>query len=52
MNGTHQFLVYADGANFLGESINTIRRNADALLRASKEVSLEANAENSMQNAG
>jgi hypothetical protein len=42
MNGTHQFLVYAD-ANILGENINIIQKNKEALLRDHKEAGLEVN---------
>ena len=27
LNGTHQFLVYADDDNMLGGSVNTIKKN-------------------------
>jgi hypothetical protein len=27
LNGTHQLLVYADGANLLGDSVNTVKEN-------------------------
>jgi len=27
LNGTHQFLVYADDDNILGGSVNTIKKN-------------------------
>jgi hypothetical protein len=27
LNGTHQFLVYVDDANLLGENINIIKKN-------------------------
>jgi hypothetical protein len=44
LNSTHQFLIYADDANLLGESIPNIKKNTDALLVASKEIGLEVNA--------
>jgi len=31
LNGTHQFLVYADGVNILGGSIHTIKKSTEAL---------------------
>jgi hypothetical protein len=45
LNGTHQLLVYADDVNMLGDSINTIKKNTRTLIDVSKEVGLEANAE-------
>ncbi|KAJ4441377.1 hypothetical protein ANN_11232 [Periplaneta americana] len=47
LNGLHQFLVYADHVNMLGENPQTIREKADILLEASKEIGLEVNPENS-----
>jgi hypothetical protein len=43
LNGTHQLLVYADYINILGENRHTIQTNTEALLDATKEVSLEMN---------
>ena len=45
LNGTHHPLVYADGVNILGGSVNTIKKNAKALVVASKENGLEVNAD-------
>jgi site-specific DNA-adenine methylase len=45
LNGTHQLLVYADDVNLLDDNIDTIKRNTQHLIDASKEVGLEANTE-------
>jgi hypothetical protein len=45
LNGAHQLLIYADDVNLLGDSINTIKENTGTLLQASKDISLEINAE-------
>jgi hypothetical protein len=41
----HQLLVYADNVNILGGSTHTINKNTEALIVASKEISLEVHAE-------
>jgi hypothetical protein len=45
LNGTHQLLVYADDINILGESIHSIKKNAEGLMIGSKEIGLEVNSE-------
>jgi len=43
LNGTHQFLAYADDVNILGGSIlvHTLKENADAIVAATREIGLE-----------
>jgi hypothetical protein len=38
-------LIYTDGVNLLGVSINTIKENTEILLQASRDTGLEINAE-------
>jgi hypothetical protein len=45
LNGTHQLLPYADDVDIVGENIDTVNKNMEALLDASKEVGLEMNPE-------
>jgi hypothetical protein len=42
LNGTHQLLVYADEMDLLGD---TMKKNTQTLIDASKEVGLEVNIE-------
>ena len=44
LNGTHQLLAYADYVNILGGSVHTVKKNAEALVAATKETGLEVNA--------
>ena len=44
LNGTHQLLAYADDVNILGGSVGTVKKNAEALVAATKEIGLEVNA--------
>jgi len=45
LNGTRQFLVYADDVNILGGRIHIMKKNTEV---ASKEIGLEVNAEKSI----
>ena len=45
LNGTHQLLDYADDINILGGSVHTVKKNAEALVAATKEIGLEVNAD-------
>jgi hypothetical protein len=45
LNGTHQLLDYGDDVNLLGDNIDTIKKNKETLIYASKEVGLEINVE-------
>src|SRR5215469_12464848 len=44
LNGTHQVMAYADDVNILGGSVDTVKKNAGALVAATKEIGLEVNA--------
>jgi hypothetical protein len=41
LNGTHQLLAYVDDVNLLGDNIETIKKNTEILIDASKDVGLE-----------
>jgi hypothetical protein len=43
LNGTHQLLAYADDVNLLEDNTDTIEKNTETLIDASKEVGLEIN---------
>jgi hypothetical protein len=45
LNGTNQFLAYADDVNLLEVNMDTIKKNTETLIDASKEVGLEINIE-------
>jgi hypothetical protein len=43
LNGTQQLWAYADDVNLLRDNIDTINKNTETLIDASKEVGLEVN---------
>jgi hypothetical protein len=43
LNRTHQFLVYVDYMNLLGDNMNNIEKNNDDLIDDIKKVALEVN---------
>jgi hypothetical protein len=43
LNGRRQLLAYADDVNLLADNIDTIKKNTETLIDASKEVGLEIN---------
>ena len=45
LNGTHQFLAYADDVNILRGSIHTLKENAESLVDATRENGLEVGAD-------
>jgi hypothetical protein len=45
LNGIHQLLAYADVVNILGDNIDTIEKNTETSIHASKEVCLEISVE-------
>jgi len=47
LNGTHQLLVYADGVNILGGSVQTVKGNGEALAVVSVETGQKVNADKS-----
>ena len=51
LNGKHQLLVYAEDANTLEGNVHTIKKNAEALVVASKETGLEVKADKSKYKA-
>jgi hypothetical protein len=45
LNRTHHLLAYADDMNTLGDNIDTINKNTETVIDASKEIGLEVNIE-------
>jgi hypothetical protein len=46
LNRTHQLLVYTDDVRLLGDNIDTMKKNTETIIDASKEVGLEGNRKN------
>ena len=42
----HELLVYADDVNVLEENLQTVRKNTEIFIKASKDIGLEINFEN------
>jgi hypothetical protein len=45
LNGTHQLLGYVDKVNLMSDNINTVNKNTETFIDASKEVGPEVNGE-------
>jgi hypothetical protein len=45
LNRTHQLLAYADDVSLLGDDIDTINKNTETSIDASKKVGPEVNVE-------
>jgi len=45
LNGAHQLLAYADDLNILEGNIHTLKKNAEALVAATRETGLEESAD-------
>jgi len=45
LNGTHQLLAYANDVNIVGGTVETVKKNAEDLVAATKEIGLEVNAQ-------
>jgi hypothetical protein len=43
LNGIHQLLAYANDVNLLGDNIDTLEKNTETLIDASKDVGLKIN---------
>jgi hypothetical protein len=48
LNGTHQLRAYADDMNLLRDNIDTIKKNTETLIDASKEVGVDVSVEKTM----
>jgi len=45
LNGTYQFLIYADDVNIFGRSVTYYKKNTESLVVSSKESGIEVNAD-------
>ena len=48
LNGTYRLLAYADDVNKVGGSVHAIKKNTEAVVVSSKEISREENVDKTM----
>ena len=46
LNGKHKLLVHTLDVNMLGENLQSIRENTEIFIKASKDIGLEVNSDN------
>ena len=50
MNGKYQLIFYTDDIIMLGENLHSIRENTEIFIKASKDIGLEVNSEQTKYN--
>ena len=48
LNVIHHFLAYVDDVNILGQTVHTVKENAEALVVVTKEIGLEVNGDKNL----